>query len=160
MILGSAHVAVCVPDVEDAVEWYSQKLGLKVLSPPFLMKGDAIDRDMGELLPAPVVLKAAILGSESDDHVFELIEYPTVQPPDKPSDPRPRITSVGPTHVGLLCDDIEATRAELEDRGVAFLTSGMASVAGLKTTWFSDPWGSVFILMEKGDADRPYYRQF
>ena len=62
--------------------------------------------------------------------------------------------------MGLICDDIDRTRGELEGRGVVFLTSGIADVAGLRTTWFRDPWGTVFILLQKDHQDRPYWRQF
>ena len=61
------------------------------------------------------------------------------------------MTKIGITHVGMVCDDIAATRAELEGRGVEFLTSGIADVAGLKTTWCRDPWGTVIILLEKSE---------
>jgi hypothetical protein len=61
--------------------------------------------------------------------------------------------------VGLVCDDIVTTRSELEGRGVSFLTTGIADVAGLKTTWCHDPWGTVIILLEKRDAGHPYWRQ-
>ncbi len=125
------------------------------------MEGDSIEHDMGELVPSPVVLKAAIVGLEESDHVFELIEYPYVErssPND--DDRRPSITDMGITHVGLLCDDAEKTRAELESRGVRFITSSSAKVAGLRTSWFEDPWGTVFILVEKRHPSRPYWRQF
>ena len=56
MITGLAHTAVCVPDVDAAVEWYRDVLGLAVLSPPYQMEGDAIERDMGGLVPSPVVV--------------------------------------------------------------------------------------------------------
>jgi catechol 2,3-dioxygenase-like lactoylglutathione lyase family enzyme len=158
MFTGFAHAAVCVGDVDEATRWYSEVLGLRVLSPPYEMAGEDIDRDMGELIPTPVVLKAAIVGLGPDDHVLELIEYPKVgvatdqQAPD--------ITRPGLTHVGLVCDDLDSTRQELEKKGVAFLTEGIADVAGLRTTWFHDPWGTVFILLEKKLADRPYWRQY
>ena len=61
--------------------------------------------------------------------------------------------------MGLVCDDIRVTRAELEEKGVRFLTSGIAEIVGLKTTWFVDPWRNVFILMEKRSAAKPYYGQ-
>jgi catechol 2,3-dioxygenase-like lactoylglutathione lyase family enzyme len=157
VLIGTAHVAVCVPDVEAAMRWYTEVLGCRVLSPPYRMEGDAIERDMGELVPSPVVLKAAIVGFGPDDHVIELIEYPTVAV----DDPAPwSIIKVGITHAGLVCDDIESTRAALEASGVEFLTAGVASVAGLRTTWFRDPWSAVFILVEKGHPDRPYWRQY
>lgn len=152
MLLGTAHVAVCVPDVDVAVRWYRDVLGLGVLSPPYEMRGPQIERDMGELVPAPVVVKAAIVGVEGTDHVIEVIEYPAAGGGD--------VIDRGFTHVGLVCDDIDATRATMEARGVEFVTAGVADVAGLRTTWFRDPWGNLFILMAKGRPDRPYWRQY
>jgi catechol 2,3-dioxygenase-like lactoylglutathione lyase family enzyme len=167
VLTGIAHVGVCVPDVEAATRWYSEVLGLTVHSPPYRMSGEAIERDMSELVPSPVVLKASIVGfgdsdsdSDSDsDHVLELIEYP--EAPDEAASPDAgSLTRQGLTHVGFLCDDIESTRVELEARGVDFLTAGIADVAGLRTTWCTDPWGTIIILLEKKSGSRPYWRQF
>jgi catechol 2,3-dioxygenase-like lactoylglutathione lyase family enzyme len=161
VLTGFAHTAICVPDVDEATRWYAEVIGLTVLSPPYRMAGTAIERDMGELIPGPVVVKAAIVGLAPDDRVLELIEYPEDADPGPRRGPadRPDITRPGLTHVGLTCDDIESTRQELERRGVEFLTRGIADIAGLRSTWFVDPWGVVFILIEKGDDERPYWRQ-
>jgi hypothetical protein len=122
------------------------------------MEGAAIERDMGELVPSPVVLTAAIVGFGRDDRVLELIEYPATPIP-QPDNDRPSVTRSGITHVGMLCDDIDITRANLEAKGVTFLTSGIAEVAGLRTTWCHDPWGTVIILMEKRRDGLPYWGQ-
>ena len=157
MITGVAHTAVCVPDVEAAVAWYGSVLGLEVLSPPYLVEGPEIERDMGELVPG-VRLKGAIVGfRDSGDRVLEVLEYPGLAGRER--GPDASLTDHGLTHVGLLCDDIAATRDALEAKGVTFLTSGIAGIVGLRTTWFRDPWGVIFILIEKGDPSRPYYRQ-
>jgi hypothetical protein len=123
------------------------------------MEGDAIEHDMHELVPSPVAVTAAILGLEEDDRVLEIVEYPNLSRHGEPDGDYTSITELGITHVGLVCDDIEATRAHLEGRGVEFLTAGIAEVAGLRTAWFHDPWGVVFILMQKTHAGRPYWRQ-
>ena len=158
MIEGLAHTAVCVPDCDAAVAWYRDVLGLEVLSPPFLMSGDALRADMGELVVDPT-MKAAILGFGADgDRVLEVIEYPNVTGGSGRTDAA--LTDHGLTHVALLCTDIEATRAELERRGVRFLVQGIADVARLRTTWFQDPWGVVFILVEKSRPERAYYAQW
>jgi len=159
MLLGLAHAAVCVPDVEAATRWYSEVLGLQVLSPPYRMAGEAIEQDMSELIPSPVVLKAAIVGFGADDHVLELIEYPEAGIEPRQSGGA-SVTRPGLTHVGLVCDDLDRTRTEFEARGVEFLVSGVANVAGLRTTWFTDPWGTVFILLEKQREALPYWRQY
>jgi catechol 2,3-dioxygenase-like lactoylglutathione lyase family enzyme len=158
VLTGLAHTAVCVPDVNAAVRWYTDVLGFRLLSPPYRMEGESIERDMGELVPSPVVLTAAIVGFGKDDRVVELIEYPAAHIPP-PDSSRPSVTRSGMTHVGVLCDDIDATRADLEKKGVTFLTSGIADVAGLRTTWFHDPWGTVIILMEKRRDGLPYWGQ-
>ncbi len=157
-LVGLAHTAVCVPDVDEAARWYAETLGFTVLSPPYLMEGEAIERDMGELIETPR-LKAAIVGLPGDgDRVLELIEYPGS--PGRPRAADASIVDHGLTHVGLVCDDITATRATYEARGVRFLTREIATVAGLRTTWFADPWGTVLILMEKRDPAKPYFAQY
>jgi catechol 2,3-dioxygenase-like lactoylglutathione lyase family enzyme len=159
VIRGLAHTAVHVADVDAAVEWYRDVLGPTILSPPYRMEGDEITRDMGELVPAPVVVMAAIVGIDGDgDRVLEVIEYPEVAATGPVA---ASVTKLGFTHVGLVCDDVAATRAELEAKGVSFLVEGVADVAGLRTTWFADPWNNVFILLEKvRRPDRPYFRQY
>src|SRR5262245_31631013 len=62
MITGLAHTGVCVPDLAKAVQWYTQTLGLVLLSPPARIEGPAIEKDMAEMIPG-VVLQAAILGA-------------------------------------------------------------------------------------------------
>jgi catechol 2,3-dioxygenase-like lactoylglutathione lyase family enzyme len=159
VITAIAHTAVCVPDVEAAVEWYRSVLGLTVLSPPYLVEGDAIERDMGELVPSPVAVKAAILGfPDGGDRVLEIIEYPRAPGHRRPQDAS--VTDHGFTHVGLECDDIAETRADLESKGVHFLTRGTAEIVGLRTTWFADPHGLVFILLEKREPEKPYFAQY
>ena len=155
MISGLAHTGVCVPNLAEAVEWYTRTLGLVLLSPPARIEGRAIERDMGEMIPG-VVLKGAILGFPDGDRVLELLEYP-----NHPGRPTSRsLTDHGFSHVGLLCEDIAATRAQLEARGVRFLTGRIAKISGLQTTWFEDPYGNVFILMQKTAPELPYFRQW
>jgi catechol 2,3-dioxygenase-like lactoylglutathione lyase family enzyme len=157
VITGVAHTGVCVPDCEAAVAFYRDVLGLRVLSPPYVMDGEAIRDDMGELVSDPA-MKAAIVGFDGDgDHVFEVIEYLRADGSERA---RSGLTEFGLSHIGLICDDIEATRAELERRGVRFLVDGIAEVARLRTTWFADPWGVVFILVEKSRPERPYFAQW
>jgi catechol 2,3-dioxygenase-like lactoylglutathione lyase family enzyme len=158
VITGVAHTGVCVPDCDAAVAYYRDVIGLRVLSPPYVMAGDAIRDDMGELVPDPR-MKAAIVGFGGDgDHVLEVIEYLGVDGDHQRAGAA--LTDFGLSHVGLVCDDVEATRTELEAKGVRFLVGGIADVARVRTTWFVDPWGVVFILVEKSRPQRPYFAQW
>jgi methylmalonyl-CoA/ethylmalonyl-CoA epimerase len=74
VITGLAHSGVCVPDCEAAVAFYRDVLGMRVLSPPYVMADDAIREDMGQLVADPT-MKAAIVGFDDDgDRVLEVIE--------------------------------------------------------------------------------------
>jgi catechol 2,3-dioxygenase-like lactoylglutathione lyase family enzyme len=158
VITGLAHTGVCVPDCDAAVAYYRDVLGFTVLSPPYVMDGDAIRADMGELLPDPA-MKAAILGFGDDgDRVLEVIEYLRIDGADTRR--TAGLADHGLTHVGLICDDLDETRKSLADKGVRFLVDGTADIAGVRTTWFADPWGVVFILLEKSRPGRPYFAQW
>jgi catechol 2,3-dioxygenase-like lactoylglutathione lyase family enzyme len=140
MITGLAHTGVCVPDCEAAVAYYRDVLGFTVLSPPYVMDGDAIRADMGELLADPA-MKAAIVGFGDDgDRVLEVIEYLRADGSDARR--AAGLADSGLTHVGLICDNLDETRKSLENKGVRFLVDGVADIAGVRTTWFADPWGS------------------
>jgi catechol 2,3-dioxygenase-like lactoylglutathione lyase family enzyme len=157
VITGLAHTGVCVSDCEAPVAYYRDVLGFTVLSPPYVMDGDAIRADMGQLLADPA-MKAAIVGFGDDgDGVLEIIEYLRA---DGSAAGRTGLADPGLSHIGLICDDVAATRKELQDKGVRFLVDGIADIAGVRTTWFADPWGVVFILVEKGKPERPYFAQF
>ncbi len=163
MITGLAHTGVCVPDCEAAVAFYRDVLGLRVLSPPYVMAGNALRNDMGELVSDPT-MKAAIVGLPGDgDRVLEVIEYLNIEGDAGGSERGAAdraLTDHGLSHVGLICEDIDATRAELEAKGVRFLVGGIADVARVRTTWFVDPWGVVFILVEKSRPEHPYFAQW
>jgi catechol 2,3-dioxygenase-like lactoylglutathione lyase family enzyme len=135
VITGLAHTGVCVPDCEAAVAFYRDVLGLSVLSPPYVMAGDAIRDDMGELVSDPT-MKAAIVGIDGDgDRVLEVIEYLRADGSDARR--AAGLADPGLTHVGLICDNLDETRKTLEDKGVQFLVDGIADIAGLRTTWFT-----------------------
>ena len=53
MLIGDGALGGVVPDVEEAARWYAETLGFSILSPPYLMEGEVIERDMGDASPIP-----------------------------------------------------------------------------------------------------------
>jgi hypothetical protein len=51
-----------------------------------------------------------------------------------------------------------ARRAGRQGRAVPH--QRIAEIVGLRTTWFADPHGLVFILLEKRDPEKPYFAQY
>ena len=54
----------------------------------------------------------------------------------------------GYNHFALICDDIYATRAELEGRGLAFDTQISRGPSGTYQMWAHDPDGNRFEIMQ------------
>jgi catechol 2,3-dioxygenase-like lactoylglutathione lyase family enzyme len=135
VITGLVRTGVCVPDCEAAAAFYRDVLGLRALSPPYVMTGNAIRDDTGELVSDPS-MKAAIVGFDDGDRVPEVIEYLGAEGcPTRSGRPARRdLTDRGLSHVGLVCEDIDATRAELESKGVVFI---LAQKSRLERTHFS-----------------------
>ena len=83
------------------------------------------------------------------DTTLELLEYKS--PPSETTRPLAS-NSIGASHVAFLVDDIEAKKAELEKKGIAFF-SGVNRVdegvlAGWRWVYFEDPDGYPLELVE------------
>ena len=159
MITGLAHTALHVADVDAATAWYRDVLGFEVLSPPYRMEGDAIARDMGELVPAPVVVKASIVGvDDGSDRVIEVIEYPSV---DRVSRFRPT-SRASAIRTSACCATTSLRRAPSSKRAGctsssrASPTSRACAPRGSKTPGTTSSSSS----RRSAGPTGPYYRQY
>jgi len=123
MITATDHVALTVRDLEGAIEFFHDLLGLPLTWRTY----DHLER-----------AEIAFLGQSAGQ--IELLA------PDEP--PEGPVGSVGLTHLAFLVDDIEATRAELEGKGVRF-TDEIKSAFDLKWTYFEGPEGVQLELIER-----------
>src|SRR3954470_12182500 len=83
------------------------------------------------------------------DTTLELLEYKS--PPSETAQPLPS-NNIGASHVAFLVDDIQATKAELEGKGIEFFsdvnTVDEGVLAGWRWVYFSDPDGYPLELVE------------
>jgi len=126
MITATDHVAITVRDLAGAIEFFRDLLGLSLTW-----------RTYDHLEHAEI----AFLGEGPGQ--IELLA------PDEP--PEGPVGSVGLTHLAFLVDDIEATRAELEHKGVRF-TDQVKSAFDLKWIYFEGPEGVQLELIERQKA--------
>ncbi len=142
---GLHHVGITVADLEKAIDFYHGVLGLQFVNEPSPVFDDP------ELGPAVGVSGAALrqvslaLGAT----ILELLEY--TAPPSPVSAPLPQ-NALGAQHVGFLVDDVAATKAELEAKGVRFFsdvnTVDEGVLAGWRWVYFSDPEGNALELVQ------------
>jgi catechol 2,3-dioxygenase-like lactoylglutathione lyase family enzyme len=147
---GIHHVGITVPDLDRAIGFYTDVLGLEFFDPPSPVF------DHAELGPAVGVPAAALrqVNLVCGDAIVELLEY--TNPPE--ASPTPvRADQRGAAHLALHVDDAAATKAELESHGVEFL--GDVNVveegvlAGWRWVYFRDPFGIVLELVEVAYRD-------
>src|SRR5436190_6709431 len=146
------HVGITVKDLDASLRFYHDVLGLQFSNEPSPWF------DAPELGPAVGVPGAALrqVSLLLGDTTLELLEYKS--PPSETAQPL-KSNSLGASHVAFLVDDIEATKAELEAKGIEFdsdvnvVNEGV--LAGWRWVYFQDPDGYPLELVEVAyyDAD-------
>ena len=112
---GLHHVGITVADLETAIDFYHGVLGLEFVNEPSPLFDDP------ELGPAVGVPGAALrqVSLALGDTILELLQY--TAPPSPVDAPLPQ-NALGAQHVAFLVADAAATKAELEAKGVRFLS--------------------------------------
>src|SRR4051794_34232839 len=142
---GLHHVGITVKDLDASIRFYHDVLGLDFSNEPSPWF------DAPELGPAVGVPGAALrqVSLRLGDTTLELLEYRT--PPSETSGPLPS-NSLGASHVAFVVDDIRATKAELERKGIEFYSDvnvvDEGVLAGWRWVYFEDPDGYPLELVE------------
>jgi glyoxylase I family protein len=148
MLGAVAHIGITVRNMDRALRFYRDLLGLKVLG-DITIEGDEADiltREKG------VKLRVAYLRSEKDlkGPPLELLHF--VEPAGEGKGPYPRLTNPGITEVAFWVRDIEQTYAELGTRGVRFLSPPqlfeLEGYGKAKAVYFWDPDGTILELIQ------------
>ncbi len=145
------HVGITVADLDASIRFYHDVLGLPFANEPTpWFEGEELARGVG--VPAAALRQVSLLAG---DTTLELLEYRS--PPSETDRPL-RSNNVGASHVAFLVDDIHATKAALEAKGIEFY--GPVNVvdegvlAGWRWVYFQDPDGYPLELVEVA-----YYRE-
>lgn len=142
---GHDHTGVTVPDMAEAVDFFTNVIGCKKATSfgPF---ADDKGTFMTDLLgvDAKAVIKEITLLRCGFGSNIELFEYTA---PDQ-KDLKQKNSDIGAFHIAFYVDDVAAAKAYLEKKGVATrmgplpITDGPA--AGQTILYFQAPWGLQF----------------
>jgi lactoylglutathione lyase len=121
---GIGHVAIRARDLDSAVAFYTEKLGLAEMF--------RLNQDDGSLML--VYLRV------TDDQYVEIVPNGVGETPAR--------NAVGFTHLCLTVSDLEATVAALEAAGVTIDIALKTGKDGNRQAWISDPEGNRIELME------------
>lgn len=122
------HAAIICSDYERSKDFYTRVLGLTVIDENYREARGSWKLDLG--LPG---------GGQ-----IELFSFP--DPPPRPSRPE----SCGLRHLAFAVDDVVASSAYLESRGVAVEPIRTDEYTGRRFTFFADPDGLPLEIYESG----------
>ena len=132
-------------NIEASIRFYHDILGLEFSNEPSpWFEGDGLEKGVG--VPGAVLRQVSLL---LGDTTVELLEYKN--PPSATPGP---ITSnsFGASHIAFLVEDIHATKAELEAKGITFYSDvnvvDEGVLAGWRWVYFEDPDGYPLELVE------------
>jgi catechol 2,3-dioxygenase-like lactoylglutathione lyase family enzyme len=142
---GLHHVGITVKDLDASIRFYHDVLGLEFSNEPSpWFEGEGLSQAVG--VPGAALRQVSLL---LGDTMFELLEYKS--PPSETTGPL-QSSSRGASHVAFVVDDIEATKAELEAKGIEFYSDVNAVdegvLAGWRWAYFEDPDGYPLELVE------------
>lgn len=146
---GFYHVGIIVSNLEKAVSFYRDILGLElIVEPTDIFEGEEISQGLG--VPG-TRLRAAYLKSE--ENVIQLMEF---ESPKSPVEAPLPLHSFATTHFGFYVKDLEQTKQELESKGIEFFSpinivpdSLTTVINASKWAIFRDPDGVIIELVER-----------
>ena len=143
MITGMDHAGVVVLDLERAIQFYTDALGLK-LRGTFEAEGAATSEVVGY---EAARLKGAQLETP-DGQVVELLEYIIPPAAQRPSEER---SLQGASHLGFTVDDIQRAYETLISRGGRKLNPPVQASLEVKVCYLQDPEGNWIELVERAN---------
>jgi glyoxylase I family protein len=149
---GIHHTGLVVSDLDRAIRFYHDVLGLPFASEPTdWFSGEALDR--GVRVPNATLRLCMFWAGPSAR--LELLEYRELSAPLERPHPN---NTLGAGHVCFQVDDVRAVKAELEAKGVEFYTDvnvvDDGPLAGWRWVYFADPDGLSLELVEIAYADQ------
>jgi len=136
MIVGMTHVGVVVPDIEKAIAFYRDIIGMNHRDGPRESKGGPNAGVVGYKFTH---MKIAHMDSP-DGSVLELIEYINPSPTVR-ADQRER-SVIGATHISFEVDDVGRVWQEFIDAGGTKLMPVQTFPDGRQEAYLQDPFGN------------------
>ncbi|MFC6863345.1 VOC family protein [Halomicroarcula sp. GCM10025817] len=131
------HFGLTVSDLDRAVEFYRDVLGLEVLT-RFTVGGDAFATGVGV-----EDASAEFAHLDAGGARLELVEYE----PEGDARERPELNQPGATHPGLSVDDLDAVFEALPD-DVETVSDPQTTESGTTIVFVRDPEGNLVELLE------------
>lgn len=149
MILGANHVALSVPDIDRAVEFYCGLLGFEKV----IEIGWPVGTESADQILSVKGTSARVVHLRTANLLIELFQFVTGNPAKQ--DPNRPVIDHGITHLALAVTDLDAEYARLSAAGMRFHSPPTDVAPGVRTAYGRDPFGNVVELEESLGRVRP-----
>ena len=141
MITAMHHSGVVVLDLDRAVEFYRDAIGLK-------LRGtfEFADASTAQVVGYEDVKLKTVEMETPDGQMIELLQYLHPPAPRRPSDDR---SLQGASHLAFRVKDIDKTFGALISKGGIKLNPPVEESAGVKVCYLQDPEGNWIELVEE-----------
>jgi catechol 2,3-dioxygenase-like lactoylglutathione lyase family enzyme len=142
---GNDHTGVTVPDMKQAVDFFTNVIGCKKAMSfgPFSDDKGTFMQDLLGVHPRAVIEEITLVRCGFGSNI-ELFKYTA---PDQ-KDATPKNSDIGGYHIAFYVDDVAGAKAYLEGKGVATrmgpLPVNEGPAAGQTILYFQAPWGLQF----------------
>lgn len=140
---GVHHIALSVPSLEQAKEFYVDKLGFELVDEDY-----APPSEMGDQLTQLHNADCHLMMIKAGNVFFEVFEFHNPTPAEQNMRP---VCDHGYTHMAFEVEDINTAYTFLADAGVTWNSEPVESIEGYLMTYGRDPFGNVIEIQQLTD---------
>ncbi len=137
------HTGVVVTDIEKALQFYCEGIGLELR-----FQVEAGGAELSQLLGYDdVQVKAAFVGG-IDGHSVEIIEYLSPKTEVRDASEQHKRNATGAAHISFNVTNMDAIIERLVPMGAVLNNQPVALMDGYRSVYLQDPWGNWIELHE------------
>ncbi|PZC43259.1 MAG: Catechol 2,3-dioxygenase [Chloroflexi bacterium] len=137
------HTGIVVTDIEEAVKFYCEGIGLSMR-----FQVEAGGAELSQLLGYDdVQVKAAFVGG-IDGHSVEIIEYLSPKSEVRDAGEQHKRNTTGATHISFNVTDMDSIIERIVPMGAVLNNPPVALMDGFRSIYLQDPWGNWIELDE------------
>jgi catechol 2,3-dioxygenase-like lactoylglutathione lyase family enzyme len=152
MILGANHIAISVPDLGKALEFYRDLLGFEQVG-EFGWEENSEMSVGADIILAVKGTAAHVVHLKCQNLLIEIFEFKAGNP--EPQNPNRPVIDHGLTHLCFAVKDLDMEYKRLKAAGMKFHSPPVPVADNVRTVYGRDPFGNVVELEEMEGREKP-----
>jgi len=147
MIQGLNHIALSVPDIQRAIDFYCGLLGFRQVG-DFAWEADTETSDTVTQITRIPGTSGEAVHLRGPDFLLEIFQFKSADPAPEHQDAKRPVVDHGYTHFCLAVSDLDGEYQRLKAAGMQFHSEPVLVMPGVRCVYGRDPFGNVIELEE------------